>query len=436
MRIIVVGAGITGLTAAYEFASAGHGVLVLEKEERAGGLAGSFRVGDSWLEKFYHHIFKSDRALIGLIGELGLGGRLVWRATPMGFFHGGRVHRFGTPFDLLRFTPLGLRDRIALGRAILRFQRMTEWKDLDRVTCRDWFTENVSRECYERVWEPLLRLKFGKACDEIPAAWIWGRIHPRARSRSRGGMREQLGYLSGGFQLLVDRLKEAITSRGGEVREGAAVDYIITEEGRVRGVVAGNEELSADAVVCTAAIPSFLEMTPPLPQDYVSRIAAIGYQSVVCLVLELAESVSSVYWLNIADPEITFGGLIEHTNFIDPGAYGGRRVAYLFNYVERSHPYFRMSKEDYFDLHEKSLRRINPAFGREWVRASHMFRARYGTVIYTSGYSERIPPRETPIRGLFMVNTSQIYPYDRNMNNCVSLGRAAAREIACAAAER
>lgn len=429
MKVVVIGAGVTGLAAGYELAKRGHAVTVLEKEKDAGGLAGSFRIGDVWLERFYHHIFRSDNAVVGLVDELGLSERLIWRSTPMGFYHRGLIHRFGTPLELLRFTPLRFRDRIKLGLAILRLQRMTDWRELDRITCREWFSENVSPSCYEVIWEPLLRLKFGKEYDRIPAAWIWGRIHPRARSRSRGGMKEELGYLRGGFQLLLDRLREEIVRRGGEVRLGAPVEYIVQEKGRAGGVIAGGDEFFSDAVVSTTAIPAFLEASPPLPDDYAANLASIKYQSVVCLVLECEESISPVYWLNISDPDITFGGLIEHTNFIGPAEYGGRRVAYLFNYVNEEHPYFTMSAEEYYRLHEASLERVSPGFSRNRVTGMHHFRARYGTVIYTRGYLDKMPPFATPVKGLYMVNTSQIYPYDRNMNNCAALGLRAVREI-------
>jgi len=423
MRAAIIGGGITGLSVGYELAKKGYRVTIFEKEARIGGLAGSFRIGDVWLEHFYHHIFKTDTAILGWIDEMGLSGRLIWRPSSIGFFHKGAIHRFGTPFELLRFSPLSFMDRVKLGRAVLRFQRMKNWEELDSITCKDWFSEHVSRASYEVVWEPLLRLKFGDAHDRIPASWIWGRIHPRARSRSRGGMREELGYLEGGFELVIEKLREEIASLGGEVVEGAPVEYIIQERNTAKGVIVGGHELFSDLVVSTIAIPALLGIVPPLPDDYHARLEGIRYQAVVCLVMECEESISPVYWLNISDPAVTFGGLIEHTNFVDPEQYGGRKIMYIFNYVSEDDPYFRMGAEEYFAAHEESLRRINPRFRREWVKEMHLFRASHATVVYTLGYRAKMPPFASPLSRLYLVNTSQIYPYDRNMNNCAALGQ-------------
>jgi len=429
MKAIVIGGGITGLSVGYELAKKGHRVTIFEREERIGGLAGSFRVGDAWIEKFYHHIFKSDTAIVGWIEELGLSDRLIWRPSPMGFFHNGKVYRFGTPLELLRFSPLKLLDRIKLGLAVLRFQRMEDWQSLDGITCGEWFSKNVSKATYEVVWKPLLRLKFGDAHESVPAAWIWGRIHPRAKSRSKGGMKEELGYLGGGFEIMLQRMKERIESLGGKIIDGTPVEYIIQERNKAKGVVAGGQESFADMVISTIALPAFLRIAPPLPSDYSSNIESIKYQAVMCLVMECEESVSPVYWLNVSDPGITFGGLIEQTNFISREQYGGKRIVYLFNYLSENDPLFIMSADEYLSHHEASLKRVNPSFRSEWVKRKHLFRAQYGTVIYTMGYAAKMPSFDTPIKRLSLVNTSQIYPYDRNMNNCAALGQRFAETV-------
>ena len=68
MKIGIIGAGVTGLSAAWDFVRAGHEVTIYEAGETVGGLAGGFRDGNwDWaLEKFYHHWFQTDSHLLEL----------------------------------------------------------------------------------------------------------------------------------------------------------------------------------------------------------------------------------------------------------------------------------------------------------------------------------------------------------------------------------
>ncbi|MGO4779103.1 FAD-dependent oxidoreductase, partial [Lysobacter sp. 2RAB21] len=60
----IVGGGFAGLAAAYELARNGKRVVVLERDDAVGGLAGGFDIGGHVLEKFYHHWFNNDRHIL------------------------------------------------------------------------------------------------------------------------------------------------------------------------------------------------------------------------------------------------------------------------------------------------------------------------------------------------------------------------------------
>ncbi len=103
-RTAVLGAGALGLTVALRLAQRGQRVTVIEKEPLPGGLAAGFEIQPGmWLEKFYHHLFRSDRRAIGLIEELGLGNRLEWKAPITATLRDGRMHQLDSPTSLLRF---------------------------------------------------------------------------------------------------------------------------------------------------------------------------------------------------------------------------------------------------------------------------------------------------------------------------------------------
>jgi len=165
--VAVIGGGFTGLSAAWELARKGVPVTVLEAEQELGGLAAAFDVGGEKLDRFYHHWFTNDRAVMDLIAELGLTDRIEINPTNTGVWFANHVFRLSTPLDVLRFAPLGLVDRIRLGLLALRARRVKDWRQLEHRTAAEWLQSIGGRAVYEVVWQPLLRGKFGPYAEQV-----------------------------------------------------------------------------------------------------------------------------------------------------------------------------------------------------------------------------------------------------------------------------
>ena len=119
MDAVIVGAGFTGLAAALRLAREGYKVRVVDQDQEPGGLAGSFRIGDERLEKFYHHWFTSDTHIMELIASLGREDRILKRPTRTGMYYAHRFYRLSGPKDVLSFTPLSFLNRLRLGYVAL-----------------------------------------------------------------------------------------------------------------------------------------------------------------------------------------------------------------------------------------------------------------------------------------------------------------------------
>jgi len=433
MHIGIIGGGITGLTAAYELAKRGHQVSLFESEPDLGGQAATFPVEGTRLEKFYHHIFTSDREMIALIEELGLSQEMRWLPSKVGIYYEGQIYDFVTPFDLLRFRPLGLFQRLWTGIVTLYLQRFADWRKLEDVTALEWVRRNVGPQPYEVIFRPLLRGKFGQYADEISMAWLWSKFKHRVASRGPGMQKELLGYMEGSFQSLIDRLKEKIGALGGEIYQATPVKRVIIEGKRVTGLEVESAEGAIEhrfpLVIATVPSFAFLEMAPDLPEAYAAHLRQVDYLGAVCLVLSLKEPLSRIYWLNISDTAFPFVGAIEQTNFIPPEVYNEKHIVYLSNYLSRHAPNYNLSPEELLTAYLPFLKRINPAFDEGWIEGVWLFRADAAQPIITRGYSEKTPPLWTPVEGLYLANTSQIYPQDRGMNYSVRLGQRAAEIV-------
>ena len=427
-RIGVIGGGFAGLTAAYRLARAGHDVTLWERNQY-GGQAGTFPVGDTELEIFYHHLFKSDTAIASLAEELGIGDKLIWHPSNVGYFTDGEIYPLNGAIDVLKLGSIPFHDRVRLGAVTFYLQQKKDWKPYEKVTAHEWLQRALGKRAYDKTLGAQLRAKFGKRYADVAMVWFWGKIWLRTTSRSNPLEQEKLGYFEGSFRTMVDALVRGCEEAGVDMRLGASITDLGQSGQTGKWIVATadrREQETFDAMIATVPSPVFQKMVPNLPDDYTRRLNALDYEAAVVAILELDRPLSDIYWLNIADDDMPFTGIIEHTNFIDPSVYGGRRFVYLSKYLEPDHPYFTMPDEDLLNEYIPHLKKVNPNFDRSWIQNTWVFRERAAQPIVPLNYSQIIPPHRTPLNGLYLANTTQIYPEDRGTNYAVREGEQAA----------
>jgi protoporphyrinogen oxidase len=422
-HIGVVGGGIAGLTAALRFAQAGQRVTLWERADRLGGQAVAFPVAGSHLEHFYHHLFQSDRDIVALMDELGIGDKLLWLPSDVGYYADGRIWPLNGALDVLRLGFIPFADRVRLGAVTAYLQRVRDWKRFETVTADAWLRRALGQRAYDRTLGAQLRAKFGRHYDRVPMVWFWGKVWLRTTSRKNPLAQEKLGYPLGSFNTIIDAVAAEARRLGAEVRTGTGPERLEqSADGRWRALLPGGEDAHLDAVVATVPSPVLERLVPVLPAAFRQRLGRLEYEAAVVVLLQMSRPLSSTYWLNIADPEMPFTGIIEHTNFMPPEEYGGKRFVYLSKYLEPDNPYFGLDDDALLSAYMPYLQRINPSFRRDWIERFWVFRERAAQPIPPMRYSERIPPHRTGLPGLYLANTTQIYPEDRGTNYSVRLG--------------
>ena len=429
-QVVVIGAGFTGLAAAYELARRDIKVTVLEKDNQIGGLAGSFKIDGHHVEKFYHHFFNNDEYVIELVKELGCENELLRRATKTGIYFDRKFFKLSTPWDVLRFKPLGLLNRLRFVLMILWAWKIKDWKRLDSITAEQWLLKLFGRETYKVVWEPLLRGKFGSYASQVSAAWFWNKLVLRGGSRSKAGA-EVLAYYSGGFGAFAETIAAQLRAAGGEIQTGAKAEGLVVEDDSIKAVKTSNGTIDADAVIATPALPIIAELVEPyVSDDYVAGLRKVKYLANICLVLELLHNLSDIYWLNVNDVEFPFVGVIEHTNFQPAESCGGKHVVYLSKYLLQTDELYGMSEERVFEFAMPHIKRMFPKFDSSWVLGYHVWKAPYAQTFVERNYSSLIPTNRTPIEGFYIATMAQIYPQDRGINHAVRDGRGVGQLVA------
>jgi protoporphyrinogen oxidase len=426
----IIGAGLSGLSAAYDLGRQGTRVTLIESASEIGGLASSRLIDGVPVEHFYHFICGPDSDLIALTRELGIGQRLHWVQSRTSFYYHGQMYGFGTPFDLLFFQPVPFLQRIRFGLNVMASRYRKEWMSLDGVGAKRWLIEQIGQGAYDVIWDPLLRVKFGDYHDTISAAWIWHRINRVAASRRVIWEREHLGYLERGSETVIEALAEKLRAMPGvTIKTSARVERIESADGHVTGLrLVGGETLACDAVISTAALTPLAKIAPDLPEEYRQKIEAIEYIGVVCGLLKLRRPISDSFWVNINDPNIPFNGIIEYTNLNLHlrEALGGKSIAYIPYYLRTDTPRFSYSDEQLRREFIAGIQRVNPDISEADIEECHIGRAPYAQAICTVGFARQVPDHRTPLRGLYITDSTQFYPEDRTISAAIRLGRRAA----------
>ena len=448
----MIGAGVAGLTCAYRLTEAGIATDVYERWPGLGGQAATLDVGDGvLLERYYHHLFTNDLHMLDLCEELGLGDALVAHEASAAIAINDRIWPFNGALDLLRFRPIPFHTRLRMGLAMLRIQlSRDEPSDHGDETARAWIERNIGKAGWAGIWGPLMRGKFGDRADQISMAWIWAKVGKRRNMKDGRAAQEAFIYPEGSFEPIFVELRRRIEAAGGKVMIGRPAVSLTRADGRIevlpgapdsfrRGLDPREFEpdgaaIGYDAVVCCVPNEVFIQLLDPslsaqVGDEYLGRLRAIEHFASLTMLLELDRPLTEHYWTNVADRRCPFVGVIEQSRLNGTESTGGRCFTYLANYLAQDDELLGLDADEVLDAYEEGLRIIDPDWDRARIRRRWLFRELSAQPIVGPGYAAGISARQTPAAGLFLVNTTQIYPEDRGTNYAVRDGDAAAREL-------
>lgn len=424
MKIAIIGAGFTGLSAALELLKKGHEVVVFEADSLPGGLALGYKEkGWQWsLEKHYHHWFTNDKTILSLAKELNF--EVIIRRPKTSVFINNNTYQLDSPRSVLLFPLISFVERLRMSALIgfLRFDPF--WKPLEHYKASKILPKFMGRKAYEMIWEPLFINKFGNYANSISLAWFWARIKKRTPS---------LAYPKGGFLEFSKALTKAVEKKGGKVVfETKVVELKETDKvSLVLQPKLGKEyKESFDKVIVTLSSFLFMGIAPQLPTAYKEKLRQIKSLGATNLVLRLNKPFfkDNTYWLNVCDKTAPVMAVVEHTNYMDRKNYNQETLLYLGNYKATDDRNYLMTKEEMLKQFDPFLKRINPHYAKTLI-GYELFKNPFAQMIISVNYSKIVPSFRTPLKNVFLTNMEQVYPWDRGTNYAVELGQKVVKKI-------
>jgi len=417
---------MTGLTLALRLCARGDAVTVFDAHDEPGGLSVTAAFPGFQWDRFYHVIAGSDRALLSLLDELGLGADLRWQQASQGVYLHGRVRPLVGPRDLLALPGLSLLDKLRLGWFALTGHRARPDRELDESTSADWVRARCGERAFTTLWQPLLRAKLGDAAPRVAARFLHATFARLHAARSSG--RERFGYVRGGYRRILDALVQRLRALGVAIRGGARVAAVRADGGGVAVRTQHGEETFARAVV-TVPNPQLAAIVADLADTDRERLRGTPYLGVACTVAVGRTPLSGHYILNLCDDGLQLTGVIEMTAVVDRTETAGHTLVYLPRYALHDAPLFAADDAEIADRALQDLARVFPQTSSGWLVHTAVHRARLVQPLRFANAPPYAPPREVVRDRVYCCNNACLPPGTLNNNDCIALATAAAAVI-------
>lgn len=256
--IIVIGAGVGGLTTAALLSSQGHNVRVLEKSSKLGGRTASMTFRNHILDNGFHIMpFYKKSAIFTVLKKLKIESDLkLAKVDDIAFYSDGEFHNYPKGLlDLLRLSLLPFKSRVKLLRVLLplAFTSLEKTELWDETPLTD-ITSSLDSDT-NAFFESVCMLAFADTADHISLG-EFARTMIRANP-FKGGTSEFAYPDDGGYDSISHVLSDYILSKNGKVDTRQSVKKIIIENSKVTGIVVKGMQRSEQLIPTNCVVVSY-----------------------------------------------------------------------------------------------------------------------------------------------------------------------------------
>jgi squalene-associated FAD-dependent desaturase len=431
-RLVVVGGGLAGMSAALAGADSGASVTLVERRNHLGGLTRSFRHGDAWYDNGQHVFLRCCTAYLEFLRRIGSDGDVTIQdrlsipvlrpGGPTGWLR--RTRGLPAPLhlgvSLVRYPHLSIADRLRLGRAALPLRRL-DLADpaLDDQTFGAWLAARGQRpRAIEALWDlitvPTVNLPAAEASLAMAAKVFQTGLLTEASAGDVGWSRVPLGQLHG------ERAAAALAAAGGDVVTGERVVKVETE-GAGFSVQTEGRLLSADAVVVALPHDAVAAVLPPGAVPAPEQLTELGTSSVINVHVVYDRTVTDLPMAAGIDTPVQY--VFDRTAGLDAA---GRRQ-YLAVSLSAADDLLSARPSDLGDQVVAGLADLFPAARHAQVLDTLLTRERSATFRARPG-TQRLRRRPgTAVPGLALAGAWTDTGWPATMEGAVRSGQAAAR---------
>jgi len=441
MRVVVIGAGPAGLTAALELVRGGAEVSVFEAGDVTGGMARSFELWGRRVDLGPHRFFSNhprvNRLWFDVVGDRF---ETVTRLTRI--YYGGHFYAYPLkPWDVaLQAGPLR-----TLGYLSSYLRERLRGSDEGDDSFESWVVRRFGRRLFEAFFRPYSEKLWGIPCNQLSGDFAAQRIRtfslgaalsaavsPR-RAREHRTLVDRFAYPHGGTGAVYEKMTELIHQLGGTVRLRAPVKRVLQSGADVCGIeLADGTQRQADHVVSTMPLPLLVRGLSDVPPEVCDAADSLRFRSTLLVYLHVNRSdLFGDQWLYIHAPELATGRVTNFNNWCAlPGQASPTTILAAEFWSNEGDSRWRQSDAELIALAEVELRKIG-LLGDAKVLAGHVERVARCYPVYRLGYHQHVVALATylrRIRGLSVIGRYGAFKYN-NQDHSILMGILAAENV-------
>ncbi len=339
--ILILGGGLTGLSAGYVLSKAGRRVRVFERDAVVGGLSKTVLHNGFRFDIGGHRFFTRIKRIGDFVREL-MKDELISVPRRSKIYMRGRYFDYPLrPFNALFGLGIPMTMRILCDYGAERLKRMSARAEI--LSLEDWVVSNFGRKMFDIYFREYSEKVWGIGCKRVSAEWVSQRISGlslakavknaffRLNGKDLPTLVDEFLYPRLGIGRIAERLAEEI-ARGGEVLTGQGVERIVHSGGRIESVVVKGREgpmtLRGDEFVSSIPITTLVHMfSPPAPAEIVDAASRLFFRDLVIVTVMVGRRrVTDQTWIYIPERRVPFGRIHEPTNWSEEMAPPGKTL--------------------------------------------------------------------------------------------------------------
>lgn len=443
MPIIVIGGGPAGLTAAYELTQQQHTPIVLEKNDKVGGIARTENYRGYYFDMGGHRFFTKSVQVQQFWQEI-LGADFLRRPRLSRIFYNNKYFHYPLkPLNAL--VGLGPIEGIRIITSYMRWHLFPYKKE---ETFEQWVTNRFGKRLFETFFKSYTEKVWGIPCSELKAEWAVQRIKDLSLKTAITSMFlkpqetiqtliESFDYPRRGPGMLWTAVQQRINDQGGQVRLNSNVVGIQREGLRITGVTVQEngrkQTLSGRNFISSMPVTQLIKwLDPPPPPNVLKAANQLKYRDflTVCLIISKQELFPD-NWLYIHDPSVQVGRIQNYKNWsADMVPDPGTTSLGLEYFCNEGDAIWSMTDEKLIALGKQEIAKVGLAQPEEVIDGV-VFRVEKSYPVYDSDYEASLETIKTylaTLENLQTIGRNGLHRYN-NQDHAMLTGMLAVRNL-------